>query len=1252
MSDEIKVQTLPHLFSYYRVESAAPAKSRVSDLVKHALHDKLLQSHASVWISDKDFELDPLYVKPENFDTTIVKGDTVVTIKVCPQGGGGGGSGKDVLRIVATVALIAVGAQFGGAVGGFMGFKATTAQTVGMATIMTVGQFAVNSLIPPPRANFDRGGSDVRESPTLKITGSQNNANPYGVVPRVFGRYKVYPTLAAQPYTEISGNEQYLRLLFDFGYGELQLSDLKIGNTDLSDFEDVETEIQYGTGAENDFKLYSTDISPDPQNILVSASGGAQTITTATNSNEAVIDGYFVGMFDFDAQDNYYRDATVQIKYEYKQVDAGSWTTYATRTYTNNTKQQWYVSERISFASADQYDIRLTRLTADSAVDTKVDQFYISNLKSVKQTSPINVSGHCMVAMRIKATDQLNGVVDQFNAIAQAKLEKWNGSAWTSAVATRNPAWAFAEVLRGAANANPVADSLIDGDGLKDWADACDALAQDGQAKWQFDAVIDYGTTVFELLRDIAAAGRASFAMVDGKYTVVRDIEQSTPVQHFTPRNSFGFSSVKVFKEEIHGIKCRYIDPSRDYQQQEVIAYDDGYSAANASKFEAMQVWGCTSENQAWREGRYLLASARLRPEVYSLTCDIENLICTRGDLVKVLHDVTSIGQKGARIKSVTTDGGGDATHITIDEEVTMLSGLTYNVRIRASDGTSSLHSVVNPVDTVTQLEFTTAIPAASIPVAGDLIQFGQTSLESVDLIVKSIEPGSDLSARLTLVDAAPAILSADTGSIPAFDPKITNTPPRFRALPDTPHILQVYSDENALIINSDGSTTPQIIIDIEPQDLGASVQREFIEYRYKASNEQKYRMFKLPGDTTRIFIFPVLENGVYDLGVRAVSHPGEVSAWKTYLNYEVVGRSTAPAAVQNFAINIVDTTAYLTWDANTESDLDYYQIKFTTKTSGQTFENGIDLFPRIPKTITGVTSPAMTGTYFIKAVDTLGKKSVTATEITTIFESVKDINVIETQTESPTYPGSKTNCIVSDGYLKLDNSTLWDDMIGNMDDWLGLLDAGQGSVYSSGTYEFENPVDLGSVYTSRVTSNIDQFAIDYANSFDSLQGLLDQLEGNWDDLNTTTAPDVNVKLQVALTDDDPSGTPTWSAWQDFFVGEYRARGLKFRAQLISNNVYQTPRIETLSVTVDMPDRVDGASDLSSGAGAYAITYSPAFKSVKAIGIALQDGQQGDYYEITSKSTTGFTITFKNSLGTAVDRTFDWSTIGYGHLAS
>ena len=60
-------------------------------------------------------------------------------------------------------------------------------------------------------------------------------------------------------------------------------------------------------------------------------------------------------------------------------------------------------------------------------------------------------------------------------------------------------------------------------------------------------------------------------------------------------------------------------------------------------------------------------------------------------------------------------------------------------------------------------------------------------------------------------------------------------------------------------------------------------------------------------------------------------------------------------------------------------------------------------------------------------------------------------------------------------------------------------------------------------------------------------------------------------------------------------VGEYSARALKFRAVLNSNDTSATPKVQTLQVTVDMPDRLDHGNDLSSGtdAGGYDVTFSP-----------------------------------------------------------
>ena len=53
------------------------------------------------------------------------------------------------------------------------------------------------------------------------------------------------------------------------------------------------------------------------------------------------------------------------------------------------------------------------------------------------------------------------------------------------------------------------------------------------------------------------------------------------------------------------------------------------------------------------------------------------------------------------------------------------------------------------------------------------------------------------------------------------------------------------------------------------------------------------------------------------------------------------------------------------------------------------------------------------------------------------------------------------------------------------------------------------------------------------------------------------------------------------------------------------------------------------------------------FISTPAIGVSAQGLATGDFYEITSKSVSGFNITFKNSGGIAISKTFDY--IAKGH---
>ena len=131
--------------------------------------------------------------------------------------------------------------------------------------------------------------------------------------------------------------------------------------------------------------------------------------------------------------------------------------------------------------------------------------------------------------------------------------------------------------------------------------------------------------------------------------------------------------------------------------------------------------------------------------------------------------------------------------------------------------------------------------------------------------------------------------------------------------------------------------------------------------------------------------------------------------------------------------------------------------------------------------------------------------------------------------------------------------------------------------------------------------------------------------------------------LEIATSTDNT----TYTSFRNFNVGDYSARYFKFRLIMQSLDNSATPVVSALSVDADMQERLVSENDVASGAGTKAITFSPVFISTPAIGVSAQGLATGDFYEITSKSTSGFNITFKNSGGTPISKTFDY--IAKGH---
>jgi len=366
------------------------------------------------------------------------------------------------------------------------------------------------------------------------------------------------------------------------------------------------------------------------------------------------------------------------------------------------------------------YEVRVTRLTADSTDPLVHDEVFWTALRTIRPGSEIDLipPGMASVAIRIRATDQLHGTLDSFNAVAHSILPDWDGNAWVPRE-TSNPASIFRDIHQGTANARPKADDRMDLETLQGFHERCT------QHGFEFNAVVDFRSTLSELGRDVLAAGRATPGYRDGKVSVIEDIPQTIPAHILTPRNSWDFKGTKVFSDLPHALKVRFVNADT-LQQDEVVVIADGYGVTDAegirrdafghpttlpeaTKFEAWEAGlGVNVPAQIFKIKRYHLAVLALRPETYSVSSDFENLVMRPGDLVKVQHDIPLFGLCSGRIVGLTQDALGRATTITLDEPCVMLSGERYGIRLRLQDGTQlqrEVQTVVGAQSTLTLLE-------------------------------------------------------------------------------------------------------------------------------------------------------------------------------------------------------------------------------------------------------------------------------------------------------------------------------------------------------------------------------------------------------------------------------------------------------------------------------------------------------------------------------------------------------------------
>lgn len=330
------------------------------------------------------------------------------------------------------------------------------------------------------------------------------------------------------------------------------------------------------------------------------------------------------------------------------------------------------------------------------------------------------------------------------------------------------------------------------------------------------------------------------------------------------------------------------------------------------------------------------------------------------------------------------------------------------------------------------------------------------------------------------------------------------------------------------------------------------------VEVEYKEQSESNFKSL----GTGKLGLFEILDleasttGTTYNVRARAINSLGVKGTYAT-TSVVFLPEATPPANVTNFSFSISSGTLFLKWTAVADLDLSYYQVKHNSLTSGATWDNssfdpiGIE---KIARPATSAALPALSGTYLIKAYDKTGNESVTATSFVITASQLPSLGTSTTLTENPSFSGSKNNTGI--------------DYVSDPDE-LRLFSM---NANATGTYEFSSYIDLTTVRTATVSSEVVFTRVQInSGSWDNIPQNWDTWPENFDDWTDTDVGfnDNFVLVEVSATNDNPnSGSPTWGSYTAANGSQVVGRGFRFRATLSNTNQFVTPSISVLKGTV------------------------------------------------------------------------------------
>ena len=904
--------------------------------------------------------------------------------------------------------------------------------------------------------------------------------------------------------------------------------------------------------------------------------------------------------------------------------------------------------------------IRVERVTADSSDATLINAFQFQQATNIifEQNAYPNTAH---VALRFNAEQfprvpkrvfrlrgrkikiPHNATVDlQTGAISYAGT--FNGTFKTDKEWTTDPAWILYDLLTDTRAGCGIAESNLDKFSFKTVSEYCgesvDAGNGDGSTEPRFSCNVNITQQreAFDLINSLCSVMRVMPFYSAGGIAISQDAPK-TASYIFTNANvtEEGFlyagSSLKTRHTVIN---VSYFDMTTQEIDVETVEADSATQTKYGIVVKNIQAFATTSRNQARRLGRWFLYNEQNSGETCSFSTTAAAGVLVRcGDVIEISDRLKAGVRRGGLLKSVTS-----TTVVVLDD--------SNNTDI-PSLGDSPTISIILPdgsleEKTISAISGTTITVSSAFSTAPN--QHAPYILETTDLQtttwrVINVKENNDKTFSITA-------LSHDSGKY-AFVEDGTALPTRnttiLTKILTPPEGLRV--DEKIVTINN--KAVSKLILDWQTQS-GASK----YEVQYRFANGDFKKIETLSSDAE---IFNT-DAGEYQIRVFSFNALGQPSRQPATLTFNAVGKTAPPSDITNLTYEpISDKEIRLRWDAVPDQDVragGRIHVRHSPKTDGTgTFQDATDLVFALSGASTEKVVPLLEGEYILKTQDDGDRFSTGETSLVIDLPEAQPKLLVHTRREdqdSPAFQGAKTNIGFDSGTgsISLAGTGNFDDST-DIDSETSIDDLG--GVATTGTYLFNEALDLGAVFSLDLRKLIQTDSVYSSDLIDSVTDI-DARQ----DFDGASSVDTNAEVFVQASQDGTS----YGSFQKFANGTFKGRKFKFKCVLTTQDTNQDIRVSQLGYFAEFQRRTEqSTTTIASGAGAKSITFnSPFFTGTSAllgansnppaIGITAFNMASGDFFELSSITGSGFTVHFKDSSGSSVDRNFNFTAIGFG----